>query len=192
MTIFANVSGGQIAIALSGTGTAAGAVSLTPASINFGQVEVNTVSSSLPVDASNATGAAVPVTSVTVTAPFVLASNSCGVQSLAAEASCQISINFQPTQAGAALGTLTLIDGAGTQTVNLTGTGAAPATDQLGSTAIAFSPTATGQLSAAQTVLLTNAGDLPLTSIALSVGGAFQVPIPAEPSCRVTQHAPSA
>ena len=174
MTIFANVSGGQIAIALSGTGTAAGAVSLTPASINFGQVEVNTVSSSLPVDASNATGAAVPVTSVTVTAPFVLASNSCGVQSLAAEASCQISINFQPTQAGAALGTLTLIDGAGTQTVNLTGTGAAPATDQLGSTAIAFSPTATGQLSAAQTVLLTNAGDLPLTSIALSVGGAFQ------------------
>lgn len=174
MTIFANVYGGQLSIALSGTGTPAGTVSLTPASVSFGQVEVGTTSAPLQVQAANASGVAVPLTSIAVTASFALASNSCGTESLAAETSCQLMVVFEPTQAGAASGLLTLVDGAGTQTVTLAGSGAAPPTDLLNPASLAFPATATGQLSSSLPILLTNSGDLPLTSIAIAMSGAFQ------------------
>src|SRR5271165_4774453 len=83
-------------------------------------------------------------------------------------------VEFAPTLSGASAGTLTFIDGAGTQTVALGGTGAALPTDALGATALSFPGTVVGQLSPAQTVSLTNSGDLPLTSIAVSASGAFQ------------------
>ena len=44
MTIYANVYGGQLTVDLTGTGSPAGAVSLTPATVSFGQVEVGTTS----------------------------------------------------------------------------------------------------------------------------------------------------
>ena len=58
------------------------------------------------------------------TYPFAIASNACGTTQLAADTDCQITVTFSPTQAGDATGTLTLTDGAGTQTVLLSGTGA--------------------------------------------------------------------
>jgi centrosomal CEP192-like protein/HYDIN/CFA65/VesB family protein/ASPM-SPD-2-Hydin domain-containing protein len=176
MTISANLYGGQSTVALSGTGIAAGVVSMTPASINFGQVAVGAMSSPLQVAVANNSAAAVAITSPGpfTSAPFTISSNACGTASLAADTDCQVTIEFQPTQPGAVAGTLTLIDGAGTQTVTLNGTGAAPPTDVLNATSIAFPATAVGQLSAAQTVTLTNTGDLALTSIAISVSAGFQ------------------
>jgi hypothetical protein len=73
------------------------------------------------------------------------------------------------------VGTLTFTDGGGTQTVGLTGTGGAAPTDSLSLAALNFSATAVGALSAAQTITLTNSGAYALTSIAISVSGAFQV-----------------
>jgi hypothetical protein len=174
MTISANVTGGQLMVALSGTGTVAGVVTLTPASVDFGQVEVGTTSAPLQVEAGNSSGTAVPITSVTVTSPFTITSNVCGTSALAADTDCQVMVEFGPTQAGAVAGILTFTDGAGTQAVILNGTGAAPPTDLLNLTSLTFPGTAVGQLSAAQTVLLTNSGDLALTSIAVTVSGAFQ------------------
>jgi Abnormal spindle-like microcephaly-assoc'd, ASPM-SPD-2-Hydin len=174
MTISANVTGGQLTVALSGTGIAAGLVSMTPASINFGQVEEGTTSSALPVTVANGNSAPVPTMNLTISGPFVILSNACGTTSLAAEAACQVTVEFQPAQAGAATGTLTLTDGAGTQTVALNGTGAAPPTDGLSASSIAFPATAVGQLSASQLVTLTNTGDLTLTGIATSASAGFQ------------------
>jgi hypothetical protein len=174
MTISANVYGGQLTVAMSGTGTAAGAVSMTPASINFGEVAVGTMSSPLQVAVANNGSSAVPITSVGITAPFMISSNACGTSALVADADCQVTVVFQPTQLGAVSGTLTLIDGAGTQTVTLNGTGAAPPTDTLNATSVTFPATAVGQLSAAQTVTLSNSGDLALTGIAISVSAGFQ------------------
>jgi len=54
------------------------------------------------------------------------------------------------------------------------GGGTGPATDTLSLTALSFPSTISGQLSSAQTVTLTNSGGVPLTSIAISVSGAFQ------------------
>ncbi|MGP8081784.1 MAG: choice-of-anchor D domain-containing protein [Terracidiphilus sp.] len=53
------------------------------------------------------------------------------------------------------------------------GTGSGPATDTLSATSLSFPSTVAGQLSAAQSVTLSNSGSVPLTSIVVSVSGAF-------------------
>jgi len=183
MTIYANVSGGQLTVELSGTGAAAGTVTLTPSSIGFdpspGQssssppVEVGTTSGLFQVEAGNSGSTAVSITGITITPPFAIASNTCGTSTLAAQTDCQIQLTFTPTQRGAAAGTLTLTDGAGTQTVALSGFGWAAPTDSLPATSLSFGGVVVGQLSPAQAVPLTNTGDLPLTGIAITVSGAF-------------------
>jgi hypothetical protein len=190
MTISANVYGGQLSVATSGTGTAAGVVSLTPATIDFGKVEVGTTSTPLQVQAGNSSGTAIPITSVAVTTPFKIASNACGTSTLAADTDCQVMVEFVPTQTGAVAGTLTFTDGAGIQTVALSGTGAAPPTDVLNPTSLSFPDTIKGQNSAEMTVSVTNTGDETLTSVAASVSGAFQLKsnscgtqLPARSSC---------
>ncbi len=103
-----------------------------------------------------------------------IASNACGTSSLAASADCQLQVEFAPAQAGVATGLLTFTDGAGTQTVALSGTGAAAPTDILNTASLTFPATPDGQLSAAQAVTITNSGGVPLTSIAISASGEFQ------------------
>jgi hypothetical protein len=180
LTVSANVQGGQLSATLAGKGLAPGNVKLMPTVLNFdnalsGPTAVGTISKPLSITVENSGGTAVPVTSATVSGPFVMASNVCATTSLAANSDCQLTIEFQPTAAGPAIGALTLIDGAGTQSVVLMGTGAAPPTDTLSTTSLSFPPTIIGQSSAPLTVGILNTGDLPLTSIAASATGAFQV-----------------
>ncbi len=173
LTINANISGGAISIPLSGAGTSSGLVTALPGALNFGQVQTGKTSSALPITVENAANIPVPVTNVTVTPPFVLATNGCG-PSLAPNSDCALSITFTPTQAGTATGTLSLVDGVGTQTVVLSGAGATAATDTLSLTSFSFPATASGQQSAAQNVTLTNNGDIALTSIGFTVSAGFQ------------------
>jgi hypothetical protein len=175
LTVGANVVGGALTVALSGTGSPPGVVSLMPTAIDFGQVEVRSTSKPLSITAENSGGTVVGVTSVTVSGPFALVNNSCGATSLAANSDCQLTVAFQPTASGAATGALILVDDAGTQSVQLKGTGAAPATDSLSTRSLSFPQTIAGQTSAAQTVTLSNTGDLPLTAITATVSGPFQL-----------------
>jgi hypothetical protein len=174
MTIYANVYGGQLTVDLTGIGAPAGAVSLTPGTVAFGPVEVGSTSSPLSVTAANNSAIAIPISSVSVTPPFVLLSNACGTTSLAPGSDCQLEVEFAPTLAGPVSGLLTFIDGAGTQTVELTGAGESPPADVLNPTSLAFPATPVGQLSAALPVTITNSGGLPLTSISISASGQFQ------------------
>jgi len=174
LMIGSNIAGGEMLVGLSGTGANPPPFMLSPASVNFGQVEVGSTSSSLQVTVQNAGSAAVPVSSVTTNAPFVLSANACGT-SIAANSACQLLLEFSPTQAGPATGTLTVVDSAGTQTVALSGNGAAPPTDTLSPMSLTFPGTIVGLTSAQQTVSLTNSGGLPLTSIALAASGPFQL-----------------
>jgi hypothetical protein len=180
LTVSANVQGGQMSAPLTGKGLAPGMIKLMPAVLNFdnalsGPTEVGTISKPVSITVENSGGVAVPVTSITISGPFVMAGNACGATSLPANSDCQLTVEFQPTVPGPATGAVTLIDGAGTQTVILTGTGAAPPTDILSTTSLSFPPTVIGQSSAPLTVGLSNTGGLPLTSIAVSATGAFQV-----------------
>lgn len=174
MTIAANVSGGQILVPLSGNGTAGGAVSLTPAQLDFDEVPVGTTSSPLEVTANNTSETAVSISSITATSPFAITAKSCA-NSIPAKTACQITIVFSPVAPGAASGKLTMTDGAGTQTVELSGDGATKATDTLSTIALTLPATVIGQLSAAGSVVMTNSGDLGLIQISAKATGEFQV-----------------
>lgn len=175
ITISANVYGGQLAVDLTGTGIPAGLFTVTPANLDFGYVALGIASAPLPVDVSNASTTAIRINDIGISAPFVLVSNSCGVTSVAAQSDCQMQIGFLPTLNGPATGTLTLSDGFGIQTVALRGSGGTAATDTLSPASLTFPDTIAGQVSAAQTVQLTNSGDAPLASIAASVSAGFQI-----------------
>jgi hypothetical protein len=175
LTVGGNVAGGALTVALSGIGGPPGIVTLLPTAIDFGQVQVRSTSKPLTITAENSGGAVVGVTSVTVSGPFALVSNSCGATSMAANSDCQLTVEFQPTASGAAAGALTLVDDAGTQSVQLKGVGASPPTDSLSPRSLSFPQTIVGQTSAPQTVTLSNTGDLPLTAIAATVSGSFQL-----------------
>ncbi len=184
MTIYANVYGGQLAIVeLTGTGTPAGLVTLTPPTINFdpppGQsstlppVLVGATSGTEQVEAGNSGTAAITISSIAITPPFIIASNKCGTSSLAVGADCQMLLTFAPTQRGAASGTLTFTEGSSSQTVALSGFGWAPPTDSLSASSLSFGGIETGQSSPVQTVTLSNTGDLPLTGIVITISGPF-------------------
>ena len=190
LTVFTNVTGGELTVSLSGTGASSGVFTLTPASVSFGSWEVGTTSTVLQVTANNSGSPALPYTSA-ITGAFSIASNACG-SSVPAVTACNLTVTFSPVQTGAATGALTFTDAFGTQTVTLSGTGLAPPTDALSLTTLTFPGSIVGQLSTAQTVTLTNSGGVSLTSIAVSVSGAFQQTnactaiLPANSSCTIS------
>jgi hypothetical protein len=112
-------------ITLSGTGTFA---SLSPSSLNFGSVNVGESSTPQNVTLTNVnTVASFSVNSITFTGndPSDFSqTNNCG-KSLAAGASCTITVTFTPQATGARTASLSVADGGGgsPQTVALSGTG---------------------------------------------------------------------
>lgn len=175
MTVSLNVTGGQIVVALAGTGIATtSTVTATPATIDFGPVLLGTTSSAYAVTVTNTAQTAQAISAVSISTPFALASNACGTTSLAAGASCGMTVTFSPTEGRTYTGTLTLRDDAGTQIVYLNGVGGTTPTDTLSTTALNFPDTAVDALSAAQTVTITNTGTYPLKSIGISIKGEFQ------------------
>ncbi len=166
------------------TGTGAGntlpAASLSPSSLTFAATPAGSPSAALPLTLSNTGGAALIVTGVALSGTnpgnFSQTSNCATV---AAGASCTISVIFTPTAASATYtANLTVTDNTGgaagsTQTVAVSGTGAAPAPVPqavLAPTALSFSAPLLSA-SAAQTVTLSNPGTATLTGIATTLSG---------------------
>jgi hypothetical protein len=177
MTIYGNLYGGQLTVNLTGTGTAAsGSVTLSPNPIAFDPAPVGSTSVAQAVTVSNGGTNPLSIASVAITAPFLISTNSCG-PSVAAKSACALGVEFSPKQAGPANGLLTVTDADGVQTVNLSGTGEAQPTDVLNPASLTFAATPDGQLSTAQSVTITNLGDLPLTSSSITASPQF-VPTP--------------
>ena len=174
LAVTANVAGGQLQVPVSGTGMAAGAITLQPTSLNFGTAATSTTTAAQTINIQNNGGATVTLTSEVVSAPFKKTTSTCGT-TVPPGGSCLVTIAFLPTAVGAATGTLTVSDSAGTQSAGLTGTGVAPATDTLSSSSLSLPSTIVGAVSAPVTVTMTNAGGLPLTGIGTAVSGDFSV-----------------
>ena len=104
------------------TGPTGSPLTASPSSLSFGSTAVGATSAST-VTVSNPGSAAVSMTSVGVSRPFS-ETNNCGT-SLAAGASCAVSVTFAPTAAGSASGTLSVNSSApgSPLTVALSGTG---------------------------------------------------------------------
>src|SRR6202012_2738958 len=173
LTVYGNVSGGQVTAALSGTGLAAGNIVLQPTSLNFGNSVIGTPTSAQNITISNTGGISVNLQTPVITGDFQVSANTCGT-SLAPNYGCTISVTFTPTAAGGRTGVFSIHDDAGTQTVQLSGNGQAVATAVLSGTSLNFSqPQTVGTRSNPQQILLTNNGDVSLTDIAITVAGDF-------------------
>jgi len=124
-----NASGSPHTVALSGSGTAAPApvAVLTPASISFGSVGVGGTGPAQIATLKNTGTAALSITGIAITgtnpADFAQ-TNTCGA-SLAAGASCAISVTFTPASVASFSATVTVADNAtgSPHQVTLTGVG---------------------------------------------------------------------
>lgn len=152
LTVTDNAAGSPQTISLSGTGVAAtSAVTLSATTLTFPSIVVGSSSTPQIVTVTNSGSASLSITSIAVSGNYT-ETNTCG-SSLAAGASCQVTLVFSPLQTGSNTGTLTVTDSAtgSPQTVSLTGTGVAvfslavspPSTPVvIGATSATFSVTA--------------------------------------------------
>jgi cardiolipin synthase len=163
-------------------------VSLSPSSLAFGNQAVGQLSAAQTVTVQNTGNAVLSVTAtLNDTTNYAMTSN-CG--SVAPSSFCTLTLTFKPQSAASLAATVTLLDNAGgvansTQTVTLTGTGAA-AQATLSPASLTFAATAIGASATAQTVTLTNPGNATLSGIALSVTGAPAGTFPFTSTCGTT------
>jgi len=122
LNITDDASGSPQSVSLSGTGGATLA-SVSPTSLSFSNQPLLSVSAAQQVTLTNVGDFAVNLSGISATGDFIQ-TNNCGT-SVAAGASCAVSVTFAPTSVGARAGTLTFSDNASgnPQTVGLTGTG---------------------------------------------------------------------
>ena len=121
LTLYDDGPGGSQAIALRGTGTAARAL-LSSGFLNFGGQGVGNPTAPQNIVLFNAGNGALSIGGIKLVGGDYTMSSSCGT-TLAAGASCTISLTFFPQGAGARSGVVTVTDSAGTQRITLSGVG---------------------------------------------------------------------
>ena len=126
LAVVSDASNSTLNIALSGTGTAQGQLSVSPTTLAFGNVTVG-ASSALP-GTLNATGASVTVSSASSNSGEFVLSGITLPKTIAAGGSANFTVTFTPNAAGAASASLTFLSNASNSpTVEaLTGNGQAP------------------------------------------------------------------
>jgi hypothetical protein len=155
----------------SGTGSGPATDTLSVTTLSFSATVAGQLSSTQTVTLTNSGG--VPLTSIAISmsGPFQQ-TNDC-TANLAANSSCAISVQFDPTAAGALTGTLTISDVSRSQpqTVALSGTGLAPPALGVNPSSLSFAAQMVGQASVAQTVTVSNTGGAPLGNVGFQIIG---------------------
>jgi len=133
LSVSDNGVGSPQTVALSGIGTTA---KFSPTSLNFGSVEIGTAGPTKTVTLTNLGAATLTITGIAITgtnAADFAQTHTCG-SSLAAGASCAISVKFNPAVSGMRTAALNVSDSAAgsPQKVALYGAGAAPIVSSLG------------------------------------------------------------
>jgi len=154
--------------------TAPPAMTVDPASIDFGSVSVgSSATESLTIESTGGADLVISSTDVTGSGAFSIASGG-GTATLAPGTAQSVDIAFSPESAGEKVATLSIVTNAGTETIALTGTAPEPTTPTPG---LGVSPTSldfggvTVNGSTTETVTIENTGDAGLTISGLSVGG---------------------
>ncbi len=149
-------------------------VSISPASLSFGNVAINNTSAQKTVTLKNTGTTMLDSSSITASTNFAISSKTCGA-TLGSGKTCKVSVTLTPTQLGPVTGTLSFTDNAAgsPQTVALSGTGVTEA--KLSPASAAYAKQKVGTTSAAKTFTLTNNQTVALTSIAISSTGDFAV-----------------
>jgi len=151
-------------------------VTLSPTSLTFASQLVGTTSSPQNVTLTNTGTASLSITKINITGANVrdyAQTNNCG-KTVAAGASCTITVTFTPTAKGTRTANVSITDNAAgsPQTVSLTGTGIAPFV-KLTPSSLTFSGQQVGTTSASQKVTLKNTGTATLTINTIAASGDF-------------------
>ena len=195
LAIASDAQNGIASVSVGGTGIAmpVPVASLSSASLQFGQTSVGGSAPNQVVTLQNTGTAPLQISGVALmpTGPFTIAANTCGT-SLAAGASCAITVGYRPTAAGAAAATLTLTTNAAgsPHPVAVSGSGvngaaAAPALSDAGP--FAFAATDVGKVSATRSTMLENRGTAPFSITAIAVSGAQAAEFARSGTCAVGQ-----
>jgi hypothetical protein len=175
-----SAAGSPQTAALSGTGLPGSvpAVTLTPPSLTFSNVPVNTTSAPQTSTLKNTGAAALTITNIAVTGGIsgdFAQTNNCPA-SVAVGGTCTINVTFTPSSVIDQTAAVTITDNAPTspQSLNLAGNGTAPAVN-LSATTLTFASQTVGTTSAAKTVTLENVGNLALTISGIVASGDFHV-----------------
>lgn len=180
LTISDNAGGSPRTIVLSGTGTAATppTATLSPAKLSFGSRAINTTSATQMVTLKNTSASAVlSISSMTIggthSTDFAKTST-CGA-TLAAGASCTISVTFKPTVAAVRMASLSVASNSSALATALEGTGVAVAAPDaaLSAKTLAFGQQTVGVKSSAKTVTLSNNGNATLHIASIAASGDF-------------------
>jgi uncharacterized repeat protein (TIGR03803 family) len=170
VSITDNAAGSPQQVLLSGTGTTA---KLSPTPLSVGTLAVGLTSAVKKVTLINVGTTALTISSIAVTgaeaADFPETATTC-TSSLAAAASCTVSLTFKPSTTGARSANLTVTDNAAgsPQQVPLSGIGT---TAELTPTSLSFGSVKVGTTSAAKTVTLKNVGTTAITITSIRISG---------------------
>jgi hypothetical protein len=188
LTITSDAGGVIAPLTLNGTGAVPAVGTITPQSLSFGTVPVNTQSTQQTVSLSNIGTAAMTV-SVSISGNFTgdfIQTNNCG-SSLPAGASCSINVVFTPTTGGTRTASLNVSGNSApaVPSVNLIGIGGLPkATFSV--TSLTFAPQLALTSSAAQSVTLSNTGGAPLSISGVSIFGIGTIDFTQTNNCGVS------
>jgi hypothetical protein len=154
-------------VSLSGTGVQP-AVTLSPTSLTFPDQVVFTTSKAKTVTLTNSGAGILNITGIATASPF-LQRNTCGT-SVAAGASCTISVSFRPITKGTVTGSLSITDNApaSPQKVTLTGTGTYI---QLSPASLNFGNQPVGTKSLSKKITVSNKGGTTVSLTSISIGG---------------------
>ena len=152
LILSSNPAGHPFQLLLTGSGIAITGLAASPSVADFGAIPVGSSSGATLFTITNLTSGAVSIDSPHLTGDFAVSSSNCA-SSLAAGASCSVSVVFAPTVTGARAGSLTLESTASTASASLLGTGTPANSISVAPSALTFTPS-----SSTQTVVLTNIG----------------------------------
>lgn len=154
-----------------GEGEGEAALTITPTVQSFGTIAVGSTSADADFTVTNAGTAASGVVSASVSGSFVITASDCSA-ALDPDATCTVSVQFAPSAAGAASGTLTVsASPGGSASSALSGTGAGTPDLTISNSPANFGSVTVGEASSAQTFTVTNTGG-DAANVDVSIGGA--------------------
>jgi hypothetical protein len=170
-----NASGSPQAVGLSGTGTTAPGISLSPSSVNFGNQAVGVAGSLMLVTVSNTGTANLVIASLAIAggnaADFSFTAGTLPI-TVTPGNSTSVDVTFTPSAAGSRVAALTLTDSAAgsPQTIALSGTGTAPIAS-LSPGSLNFGSQLVNTTSALLPITVSNSGTAALVISQLLVSG---------------------
>lgn len=159
---------------VSGTGTPGGTIGVSPSSLDFGGVKLNTTSAGKTVTVTNTGSDNVTLGSIVASQATYAVGGGCSGTVLAKNGgSCTITVTLTPTSTGAQPADLTIPYTGATdvsKVVSLTGTGTQPQVAFTPSTGVSFA-IGIGDTTAPQTLSIKNSGDAQMNISAITLAG---------------------